>query len=173
VVTFYTSRLNCAALLYALADLEYIFFWVQKNTVWSSGRTALCSNLYWWYWTVFGYRLLGWDNTSMSFFFTNSLHVCVYVIVLHQFIFSPQIWDLETETCVQTLEGHTDRISCVYRHPELPVLLTGSHDGTVRTWNSDTYWYRALFVCYMMISVRYNKGFEKSFPILFKLRENN
>ncbi|XP_066339703.1 receptor like protein kinase S.2-like isoform X3 [Miscanthus floridulus] len=50
-----------------------------------------------------------------------------------------QIWDLETETCVQTLEGHTDRISSVYRHPELPLLLTGSHDGTVRTWNSDTY----------------------------------
>jgi coatomer subunit beta' len=116
-----------------------------------------------------------WDGTTqVSPFFctTTTLNVCVYVIVLHKFNFFPQIWDLETETCVQTLEGHTDRISSVYRHPELPVLLTGSHDGTVRTWNSDTYRYRALLVCYM-ISVRYNKGFEKSFPILFKPRENN
>jgi hypothetical protein len=115
VVTFYTSRLNCAALLYALADLEYIFFWVQKNTVWSSGRTALCSNLYWWYWTVFGYRLLGWDNTSMSFFFTNrTLHVCVYVIVLHQFIFFPSDLGLgDRNMCPDTRRAHRPYLLCL------------------------------------------------------------
>ncbi|CAL4994136.1 unnamed protein product [Urochloa decumbens] len=43
-----------------------------------------------------------------------------------------QIWDMETERCVQILKGHADCISSVYRHPELPVVITGSHDGTVR-----------------------------------------
>ncbi|CAO2152396.1 unnamed protein product, partial [Urochloa humidicola] len=46
---------------------------------------------------------------------------------------------MEKGICVQTLQGHTNRIACVYCHPELPVLMTGSHDGTVRLWNSNTY----------------------------------
>ncbi|GJN07185.1 hypothetical protein PR202_ga24991 [Eleusine coracana subsp. coracana] len=50
-----------------------------------------------------------------------------------------QVWDLQTESCDQTLEGHVNRVSCVYRHPELPVVITGSYDGTVRLWNSTTY----------------------------------
>lgn len=50
-----------------------------------------------------------------------------------------QIWDMERETCIETLKGHKKRITCVYRHPEVPVLITGSHDGTVRVWNSNTY----------------------------------
>ncbi|XP_066339684.1 uncharacterized protein [Miscanthus floridulus] len=50
-----------------------------------------------------------------------------------------QIWDMETRRLVQTLKGHARHISCVYHHPELPVVITGSHDGTVRLWNSTTY----------------------------------
>ncbi|XP_066339723.1 uncharacterized protein [Miscanthus floridulus] len=50
-----------------------------------------------------------------------------------------QIWDMETRRLVQTLKGHARHISCVYHHPELPVVITGSHEGTVRLWNSTTY----------------------------------
>ena len=40
---------------------------------------------------------------------------------------------------VQTLEGHGHNVSAVMFHPELPVILTGSEDGSVRIWHSTTY----------------------------------
>ncbi|KAG2556874.1 hypothetical protein PVAP13_8NG173301 [Panicum virgatum] len=75
--------------------------------------------------------------------------LCVqnYTSYIHQYLITgscdgtAHIWDLETETCVQTLKGHTNRIGSVYRHPEIPVLITGSHDGTVRLWDCHTYRY--------------------------------
>ena len=36
---------------------------------------------------------------------------------------------MQNKTCVQTLEGHAQNISCVAFHPELPIILTGSEDG--------------------------------------------
>lgn len=50
-----------------------------------------------------------------------------------------KIWDYQNKTCVQTLEGHASNISAVAFHPELPVILTGSEDGTVRVWHASTY----------------------------------
>ncbi|KAK3749186.1 hypothetical protein QZH41_010375, partial [Actinostola sp. cb2023] len=50
-----------------------------------------------------------------------------------------KIWDYQNKTCVQTLEGHAQNISCVGFHPELPIILTGSEDGTVRVWHANTY----------------------------------
>ncbi len=41
--------------------------------------------------------------------------------------------------CVQTLEGHTHNVSVVCYHPELPIIITGSEDGTVRIWHASTY----------------------------------
>ena len=35
--------------------------------------------------------------------------------------------------------GHTQNISAVTFHPELPIILTGSEDGTVRVWHANTY----------------------------------
>eukprot|EP00061_Rhincodon_typus_P018347 g47487.t1 len=79
------------------------------------------------------------------------------------------IWTVNPETqnktCVQTLEGHAQNVSCVSFHPELPIIITGSEDGnfigeasdevmlfystrnlyclvcygTVRIWHSSTY----------------------------------
>uniref|UniRef100_A0A8C4QTK2 Beta'-coat protein n=2 Tax=Eptatretus burgeri TaxID=7764 RepID=A0A8C4QTK2_EPTBU len=44
------------------------------------------------------------------------------------------------KTCVQTLDGHAQNVSCVSFHPELPIIITGSEDGsTVRIWHSNTY----------------------------------
>lgn len=50
-----------------------------------------------------------------------------------------QVWDYQTKSCVQTLEGHTHNISAVCFHPELPIIITGSEDGTVRIWHATTY----------------------------------
>lgn len=39
---------------------------------------------------------------------------------------------------LQTLDGHAHNISTVCFHPELPLILTGSEDGTVKLWHSTT-----------------------------------
>jgi coatomer subunit beta' len=40
---------------------------------------------------------------------------------------------------LQTLKGHTSNVSSVAFHPELPIILTGSEDGTVKIWHATTY----------------------------------
>lgn len=50
-----------------------------------------------------------------------------------------KIWDYQNKTCVQTLEGHAQNVSAVCFHPELPIVLTGSEDGTIRIWHAGTY----------------------------------
>lgn len=44
----------------------------------------------------------------------------------------------QNKTCVQTLEGHTQNVTCVTFHPELPIILTGSEDGTMWTLMTNT-----------------------------------
>ncbi|KAL1551322.1 coatomer subunit beta'-1-like [Salvia divinorum] len=53
--------------------------------------------------------------------------------------FTAKVWDYQTKSCVQTLEGHTHNVSAVCFHPELPIIITGSEDGTVRIWHATTY----------------------------------
>lgn len=36
-------------------------------------------------------------------------------------------------------EGHTQNITVVCFHPDLPIIITGSEDGTVRIWHANTY----------------------------------
>ncbi|CAD6997034.1 coatomer subunit beta' [Ceratitis capitata] len=74
-----------------------------------------------------------------------------------------KIWDYQNKTCVQTLEGHAQNISAVCFHPELPILLTGSEDGTVRIWHSGTY---RLETCL-------NYGFERVWTISCMRGSNN
>ena len=50
-----------------------------------------------------------------------------------------RVWDYQTKACVQTLEGHSHNVSACAFHPELPIIVTGSEDGTVRLWHSTTY----------------------------------
>lgn len=42
-----------------------------------------------------------------------------------------RIWDYQTKACVQVLEGHSHNVSSVLFHPRLPILISGSEDGTV------------------------------------------
>lgn len=50
-----------------------------------------------------------------------------------------KIWDYQNKACVQTLEGHAQNVTAVAFHPELPIILTGSEDGTVKIWHASTY----------------------------------
>ncbi|VDM53336.1 unnamed protein product [Angiostrongylus costaricensis] len=50
-----------------------------------------------------------------------------------------KIWDYQNKTCVQTLDGHAQNVSSVCFHPELPLIITGSEDSTVRLWHANTY----------------------------------
>lgn len=74
-----------------------------------------------------------------------------------------KIWDYQNKTCVQTLEGHTQNISAVCFHPELPIVLTGSEDGTVRIWHARTY----------RLESSLNYGFERIWTIACMRGSNN
>jgi coatomer subunit beta' len=50
-----------------------------------------------------------------------------------------KVWDYQTKACVQTLEGHTGNVSAVCFHPQVPVIITASEDGTVKIWHNTTY----------------------------------
>lgn len=45
----------------------------------------------------------------------------------------------QTKAVVTTLEGHTNNIAAVVFHPRLPIIVSGSEDGTVRIWHNTTY----------------------------------
>ncbi|KAJ8687564.1 hypothetical protein QAD02_023358 [Eretmocerus hayati] len=74
-----------------------------------------------------------------------------------------KIWDYQNKTCVQTLEGHSQNISAVCFHPELPIILTGSEDGTVRIWHAGTY----------RLEAPLNYGFERVWTIASMKGSNN
>lgn len=52
---------------------------------------------------------------------------------------SVKIWDYQTRSCVATLEGHISNVSYAVYHPTLPIILSGSEDGTLCIWNANTY----------------------------------
>ena len=49
-----------------------------------------------------------------------------------------KIWDYQNKACVATLDGHAHNVSAVCFHPELPIIITGSEDSTVRIWHANT-----------------------------------
>ncbi|XP_075990589.1 coatomer subunit beta' isoform X2 [Anticarsia gemmatalis] len=74
-----------------------------------------------------------------------------------------KIWDYQNKTCVQTLESHTQNVSAVSFHPELPILLTGSEDGSIRIWHAGTY----------RLESSLNYGFERVWTISSMHGSNN
>ncbi|CAO2152273.1 unnamed protein product [Urochloa humidicola] len=71
----------------------------------------------------------------------------LYLITAHYSKKKATVWDYHTKSSVETLKGHTDYVSTVFSHPELPVLMTGSDDGTIRLWNKDTFRLEAILDC--------------------------
>ena len=57
-----------------------------------------------------------------------------------------KVWDYQNKTCVQTLEGHAQNVSCVIFHPELPIILSGSEDGKKGAFNV----FACTYVCVCM-----------------------
>ena len=47
--------------------------------------------------------------------------------------------DYHSESCVQALEGCTSKSSFTLSYPNLPLIISGSEDGTIRFWNSRRY----------------------------------
>ena len=62
-------------------------------------------------------------------------------IWFNAFFWLNQIWDCQKMKCVATLKGHADDVNVVFSCPEFPVLITGSMDGSIRLWNSNTFRY--------------------------------
>ncbi|KAF6750989.1 coatomer protein [Ephemerocybe angulata] len=50
-----------------------------------------------------------------------------------------KIYDYLSKSCVQTMEGHTNNVSFAVWLDNLPVVISGSEDGTIKIWNSSTY----------------------------------
>ncbi|ORX33386.1 coatomer WD associated region-domain-containing protein [Kockovaella imperatae] len=50
-----------------------------------------------------------------------------------------KIWDYHAKSCVQSLESHTANVSFAIFHPSLPIIVSGSEDGTIKIWHSSTY----------------------------------
>jgi coatomer subunit beta' len=74
-----------------------------------------------------------------------------------------KIWDYQNKNCVQTLEGHNQNVNFASFHPNLPIILSGSEDGTVRIWNSDTY----------RLENTLNYGLERSWCVATQKNGNN
>ncbi|GAB9471148.1 hypothetical protein Gpo141_00008372, partial [Globisporangium polare] len=50
-----------------------------------------------------------------------------------------KVWDLASETVIQTLVGHTKNVTAVLKHPLLPLVVSAAEDDTVRTWSATTF----------------------------------
>ncbi|KAF3450781.1 hypothetical protein FNV43_RR06870 [Rhamnella rubrinervis] len=53
--------------------------------------------------------------------------------------YTAKVWDYQTKSCAQTLEGHENNVTDICVHPELPIIITASEDGTIRMWHATTY----------------------------------
>ncbi|OMJ29003.1 Coatomer subunit beta' [Smittium culicis] len=52
---------------------------------------------------------------------------------------SVRIWDYQNNNCVQKLSGHTQNVISAGFHPSMPLIYTGSEDGSIRLYNSNSY----------------------------------
>eukprot|EP01129_Flabellula_baltica_P013951 TRINITY_DN6585_c0_g1_i1.p1 TRINITY_DN6585_c0_g1~~TRINITY_DN6585_c0_g1_i1.p1 ORF type:complete len:935 (+),score=236.07 TRINITY_DN6585_c0_g1_i1:24-2807(+) len=86
-----------------------------------------------------------------------------------------KVWDYQTKSCVRTIDGHSDNVSCAMFHPHLPLIITGSEDGNVRLYNSSTFrlervlsyeWDRVWCMAVQTTSNNIALGFEKGIMMI-------
>jgi coatomer subunit beta' len=73
-----------------------------------------------------------------------------------------KVWDYQNKTCIHTLSGHTQNVSVVAFHPELPIIISGSEDGTIRIWHANTY----------RLENTLNYGFERVWTLAYQRGQN-
>ena len=61
-----------------------------------------------------------------------------YPYVWENEMHSLEVWDLETEEQLHTLEGHTERINAVTVTPDSRNIVSASNDKTVRIWDIES-----------------------------------
>ena len=49
-----------------------------------------------------------------------------------------RIWDINTDSLIDTFNGHTDEVHCVAFSPDASVIASGSIDGTIIIWDVKT-----------------------------------
>ena len=64
---------------------------------------------------------------------------------------------------MQTLEGHVHNVTSVCFHPELPLIASGSEDGTIRLWHTTTY----------RLENTLNYGFGRAWCLAFRKGSND
>lgn len=60
------------------------------------------------------------------------------------------------------MSGHTQNVSVVAFHPELPIIISGSEDGTIRIWHANTY----------RLENTLNYGFERVWTLAYQRGQN-
>lgn len=61
------------------------------------------------------------------------------------------------------MEGHTENVSMVCFHPKLPIIVSGSEDGTIRFWHVNTY----------RLEETLNYGMERVWALAYLKSSNN
>ncbi|KMU80505.1 coatomer subunit beta [Coccidioides immitis RMSCC 3703] len=81
---------------------------------------------------------------------------------------------------IATLEGHTSNVSFACYHPELPIIISGSEEETIKIWNANTYgleqslsygWKRAWCVSYQRGKQGIAMGFDDGAVVVKMGRE--
>jgi coatomer subunit beta' len=51
-----------------------------------------------------------------------------------------KVWDYQTKQCLFTFDtGHTDNVSSVAFHPDLPIIFSAGEDNVINIWNAITF----------------------------------
>ncbi|KAG0290943.1 Coatomer subunit beta', partial [Dissophora globulifera] len=74
-----------------------------------------------------------------------------------------KVWDYQNKTCVQTLEGHAQNATFASFHPNLPIIISGSEDGSVKIWHANTY----------RLENTLNYGLNRAWTVAYSRTSNN
>lgn len=51
-----------------------------------------------------------------------------------------KVWDYQTKQCLYTFDnGHTENVTAVSFHPDLPIIFSAGEDDIINIWNAFTY----------------------------------